>query len=156
MSTDTSVPGPRAARSGPRVAGLGVSDSALLDTLLREAPIGFAFFDASLRFRRVNATLARLHGLSPEDLLGRQPSDVWPAALATRSQDARRRVLADGQPVLESDQPVVATAALLGNAEPGSSEPGSTEPGSTEPGSARSPDAAPGRPNDSPEGAFGR
>jgi PAS domain S-box-containing protein len=131
------------------VAGLGVSDSALLDTLLREAPIGFAFFDTSLRFRRVNATLARLHGLGPEDLLGRQPSDVWPAALATRSEDALRRVLADGQPVLESDQPVVATAALLGNAEPGSAEPGSAEPGSAEPGNAEPgssepPDAAPG------------
>ena len=37
MSTETSVP-------QPRMAGLDVSDSALLATLLREAPIGFAFF----------------------------------------------------------------------------------------------------------------
>ena len=36
MSTDTSVP-------QPRMSGMDVSDSALLATLLREAPIGFAF-----------------------------------------------------------------------------------------------------------------
>jgi PAS domain S-box-containing protein len=94
------------------VAGLGVSDSALLGTLLREAPIGFAFFDTGLRFRRVNATLARLHGLAADDLIGQRPSDVWPAGLATRSEAALRQVLADGQPVLEPDQPVVATIAM--------------------------------------------
>ena len=54
MSTGTSVP-------QPRVAGLDVSDSALLATLLREAPIGFAFFGTDLRFRRINRSLARLH-----------------------------------------------------------------------------------------------
>ena len=49
MSTDTSVP-------QPRVSGLDVSDSALLATLLREAPIGFAFFGPDLRVRRINQT----------------------------------------------------------------------------------------------------
>src|SRR5260370_16705175 len=72
MSTDTSVP-------EPRVSGLEVSDSALLDTLLREAPIGFAFFGTDLRFRRVNRTLARLHGGRQEDYLGHTPSEGWPA-----------------------------------------------------------------------------
>ena len=38
----------------PRVSGLDVSDSALLATLLHEAPIGFAFFGPDLRFRRIN------------------------------------------------------------------------------------------------------
>ncbi len=103
MSTDTSVP-------EPRVSGLEASDSALLDTLLREAPIGFAFFGADLRFRRVNQTLARLHGMRPEDHLGRTPSEAWPAALAARAEAALRRVLADDQLVLEADQPVVVTA----------------------------------------------
>jgi PAS domain S-box-containing protein len=104
MSTDTSVP-------KPRVPGLEASDSALLDTLLREAPIGFAFFDTDLRFRRVNRTLARLHGIRDEDHLGRKPSEVWPAALAARAEAALRRVLDDDRPVLEADQPVVAAAA---------------------------------------------
>jgi PAS domain S-box-containing protein len=104
MSTDTSVPKPRA-------PGLGPSDSALLDTLFREAPIGFAFFGTDLRFRRVNRTLARLHGIRDEDHLGRKPSEVWPAELAARAEGALRRVLDDDQPVLEADQPVIASAA---------------------------------------------
>ena len=58
VSTGTSVPRPRA--SGP-----DLSDSALLDTLLREAPIGFAFFGSDLRFRRVNQALARLRRPGP-------------------------------------------------------------------------------------------
>ena len=53
MSTDTSVP-------QPRMSGMDVSDSALLATLLREAPIGFAFFGTDMCFRRVNRSLARL------------------------------------------------------------------------------------------------
>jgi PAS domain S-box-containing protein len=104
MSTDTSVPKPRA-------PGLGPSDSALLDTLFREAPIGFAFFGTDLRFRRVNRTLARLHGIRDEDHLGRKPSEIWPAALAARAEGALRRVLDDDEPVLEADQPVIAAAA---------------------------------------------
>ncbi len=111
MSTDTSVP-------EPRVSGLEASDSALLDTLLREAPIGFAFFDADLRFRRVNQTLARLHGMRPEDHLGRRPPEVWPAALAARAETALRRVLADDQPVLEADQPVAAASPAVPAARP--------------------------------------
>ena len=103
MSTDTSVP-------KPRVSGLEASDSALLDTLFREAPIGFAFFDTDLRFRRVNRTLARLHGIRDEDHLGRKPSEVWPTALATGAEAALRRVLDDDQPVLETYQPVIAAA----------------------------------------------
>jgi PAS domain S-box-containing protein len=113
MSTDTSVPKPRA-------PGLGPSDSALLDTLFREAPIGFAFFGTDLRFRRVNRTLARLHGIRDEDHLGRKPSEVWPAELAARAEGALRRVLDDDQPVLEADQPVIASAA---SAEPPAEEP---------------------------------
>ncbi|MGH3158314.1 MAG: PAS domain-containing protein, partial [Streptosporangiaceae bacterium] len=106
MSTDTSVPEPRLADPGASGSALlGAADSALLGTLLREAPIGFAFFDPDLRLRRVNATLARLHGLSIEDHLGRRPSEVWPAELAARSENALHRVLTDDQPVLEADQP---------------------------------------------------
>ena len=73
MSTDTSVP-------QPRVSGLDVSDSALLATLLREAPIGFAFFGPDLRFRRINETLARLDGLDLEAHVGLLPSQVWPGS----------------------------------------------------------------------------
>src|SRR2546430_2217641 len=97
MSTDTSVP-------QPRVAGLDVSDSALLATLLREAPIGFAFFGTDLRFRRINRSLARLHGRNGSDHLGLLPSQVWPEFLAARAEAAIHHVLADDQPLFEPDQ----------------------------------------------------
>src|SRR6516164_1020201 len=99
MSTDTSVP-------QPRVAGLDVSDSALLATLLREAPIGFAFFGTDLCFRRVNGSLARLYVRNGADHLGQRPSRVWPEPLAARAEDAIRKVLRDDQPLFEADQPI--------------------------------------------------
>src|SRR5215472_14999607 len=99
MSTDTSVP-------QPRMSGMDVSDSALLATLLREAPIGFAFFGTDLSFRRVNRSLARLHGRNGADHIGLLPSQVWPEPLAARAESAIRRVLADDQPLYEPDQPI--------------------------------------------------
>src|SRR6266542_3495375 len=99
MSTGTSVP-------RPRVSGMDVSDSALLATLLREAPIGFAFFGADLCFRRVNQTLARWHGADQAEHIGRLPSQVWPEQLADRAESAIRHVLAEDQPLFESDQPI--------------------------------------------------
>ncbi len=104
MSTDTSAP-------QPRMSGLDVSDSALLATLLREAPIGFAFFGPDLRFRRINQALAGLDGLDLDAHLGLLPSQVWPGTLATRVESAVRRVLADGQPLFESNQPVAAVSS---------------------------------------------
>ena len=99
MSTGTSVP-------GPRVSGMDVSDSALLATLLREAPIAFAFFGSDLRFRRVNQTLARWRGIDQSEHVGRTPSEIWPGPLADRAESAVRQVLAEDQPLLESDQAV--------------------------------------------------
>src|SRR6266566_8971864 len=85
---------------------MDVSDSALLATLLREAPIGFAFFGADLRFRRVNQTLARWRGADQPEHIGRLPSQVWPEQLADRAESAIRHVLAEDQPMFESDQPI--------------------------------------------------
>jgi PAS domain S-box-containing protein len=97
MSTDMSVPRPRA-------PGLDVYDSALLDTLLREAPIGFAFFGPDRRFRRVNQVLAGLAGLHPDGHVGRTPAEVWPAELAAQAEAALDAVLAGGAPV-QTGQP---------------------------------------------------
>jgi PAS domain S-box-containing protein len=102
MSTDMSVPRPRA-------PGLDVCDSALLDTLLREAPIGFAFFGPDRRFRRVNHVLARLAGIDPDGHLGRAPAEVWPADLAAQAEAALDGVLVGGLP-LQTGQPGVASA----------------------------------------------
>ncbi len=99
VSTGTSVP-------KPRVSGMDVSDSALLATLLSEAPIGFAFLGDDLRFRRVNEALGRLHGRGAGDYIGRLPSQVWPEDLGTSAETAARRVLSAGEPVVEADQAV--------------------------------------------------
>ena len=113
MSKET--PAPQA-----RVSGLDVSDSALLGTLLREAPIGFAFFGPDLRFRRINQALAGLDGLDLDAHLGLLPSQVWPGTLATRVESAVRHVLAEGQPLFESNQPV----AAVSSAAPAAAGPG--------------------------------
>ena len=104
MSTDTSVP-------QPRMSGLDMSDSALLATLLREAPIGFAFFGTDLRFRRINRSLARLHDRNGSDYLGLLPSQVWPDPLASQAETAIRHVLADDQPLFEPDQAIAGLPA---------------------------------------------
>jgi len=101
LSTGTSVP-------KPRVSGMDVSDSALLATLLSEAPIGFAFVGSDLRFRRVNQTLAGLYGVDAGSYIGRLPSQVWPEDLGARAEAAARRALEADEPVLEADESVVA------------------------------------------------
>jgi PAS domain S-box-containing protein len=103
MSTDTSVP-------PPRMSGLDVSDAALLATLLREAPIGFAFFGTDVCFRRINRSLARLYGRNGSDHLGLLPSKAWPEPLGSRAEAAIRQVLSDDQPLFEPDQEIGVTA----------------------------------------------
>jgi PAS domain S-box-containing protein len=103
VSTGTSLP-------RPRLSGMDLSDSALLATLLQQAPIGFAFFGTDLRFRRINRSLARLHGLAGADHLGLLPSQVWPPPLAARAEAAIQAVLESDQPVFEPDQPVPVAA----------------------------------------------
>src|SRR5258707_2491331 len=90
------------------MSGMDVSDSALLATLLSEAPIGFAFVGADLRFRRVNQTLASLYGSDAGNYIGRLPSQVWPEDLGTRAESAARHVLEADEPVHEADEAVVA------------------------------------------------
>jgi len=89
LSAETSVP--QAGRPGP---GADACDAALLDALLDEAPIGFAFIDTEIRLRRVNRTLAEMVGIKPAEQLGQPLAQAWPAALAARADAAVRQVLA--------------------------------------------------------------
>jgi PAS domain S-box-containing protein len=106
---------------------LGTADAALLDTLLREAPIGFALFGPDLCFRRVNDMLARLYGRDPEAHIGQKPSHVWPSEFAATAESAARQVLAEDQPVFGAHQyrtpgtaaaPAPSPAGLAGAAVP--------------------------------------
>jgi PAS domain S-box-containing protein len=98
VSTETSVP-------KPRVSATDASVSALLATLLTEAPVGIAFLGSDLRFRTANTVLASL-GEGQGEYAGRLPSQVWPADLGQRSESAARHALAAGEPVMLKDQHV--------------------------------------------------
>ena len=54
----------------------------------------------------MNQTLARWRPIDQSDHVGRTPSEVWPGPLAARAESAVRQVLAEDQPLLESDQAV--------------------------------------------------
>ncbi len=51
---------------------------ALLDTLSTQAPIGMGFVDEEFRYVRVNENLAAIHGIAPEDHLGRSVEQIVP------------------------------------------------------------------------------
>jgi PAS domain S-box-containing protein len=86
------------------VSGLDVSDSALLSTLLNEAPVGFAFLGPDLRFRRVNTVLVGLTTEDQPEHVGQLPSQVWPGDFGQCVQAAAQRALAAGEAVLLPDQ----------------------------------------------------
>jgi serine phosphatase RsbU (regulator of sigma subunit) len=71
--------------------------AALLETLFEDAPFGFAYLDADLRYVRVNDVLAREKGIPPADHIGRRPDELLDDA--TQAMDALREVLATGQPL---------------------------------------------------------
>jgi len=73
---------------------------ALLDTLITKAPIGFAFLDPTLRYRRINDRLAEINGLSAEEHLGRSIDEVVPA-LSGQQLGLLRRVLETGDPLID-------------------------------------------------------
>jgi PAS domain S-box-containing protein len=74
----------------------------LLDALFTHAPIGLAFWDRELRYRRVNETLAAMNGLSPEEHVGRTVVDVL-GELGRELTTTLRGVLETGEPVLNME-----------------------------------------------------
>jgi len=136
------------------------SDSALVDMLMLEAPVGLALFGPDLRFRWVNAALTRtlqLDGQAGADLAsyaGMLPSEVWPEPAATRAETALRKVLADGAPMVEPGYPLVtspaaATAGPVPAAEDAAAEDAAAEDAAVEDGGAAAAgDADAGQPAD--------
>lgn len=70
-----------------------------LKAFFTAAPAGLAIVDARLRYREINETLARTHGVSVEDHLGKTVGDVL-SELAPTIEPILRRVLTTGHPVL--------------------------------------------------------
>ncbi len=67
--------------------------AALLDTLLLNAPIGFAYLDTNGRFVRVNESLAASNGAPVLDHIGKKPSEVLPLRLGFQIEDKIQEVL---------------------------------------------------------------
>jgi PAS domain S-box-containing protein len=101
VSTDTSVP------------RHDTSDSALVD-MLTQAPAGLALFGPDLRFRWVNAALARIVGRPHADHADKLPSEVWPEEMAAQAEAALSRVLADGAAITEPGYPGGLDASWFG------------------------------------------
>jgi PAS domain S-box-containing protein len=94
-------PGP-----GPAVVGVlrdlsetrpGDEAFALLDALWETAPVGLAYFDTDLRFRRANGHIAAIDGGTVEDRLGLTPDEAH-GETGARVAAFLREVLADGRP----------------------------------------------------------
>jgi PAS domain S-box-containing protein len=85
---------------------------AALESLLMAAPLGIGLFDRDMRFRMVNPRLAQIHGVPPEDHVGRTATDVVPLAPAALLVEVHREVLGSGKP--RAVEIVAETAATPG------------------------------------------
>jgi len=82
----------------------GLHDTlSLLDSLLANAPIGFAFFDRSGRFVRVNQVFASLTGISIGAHLGRTPAELLNPEVAAQFDEALQRAFASQGPVADME-----------------------------------------------------
>lgn len=88
------------------------SDSALLETLLLEAPVAFAFYDTDLRYRRINRMLAEINDLPMEAHIGRRPSEILDRLVATEVEQTLAEVLRTGRVITDDD--VTVTSAVTG------------------------------------------
>ncbi|MEO6829437.1 MAG: ATP-binding protein, partial [Acidobacteriaceae bacterium] len=82
----------------------GLNDTlALLDSMLANAPIGFAFFDSKCRYVRLNQFLAEIDDISIGRHLGRTVQDVFPGStvgsMAVELEKAIEQVFSTGLPV---------------------------------------------------------
>lgn len=98
----TADPSPRA-HHGDRLPdeGLSTSDTALLDTLVMQAPVAFAFYGTDLRYRRINRMLAEINGLPMAAHLGRRPAELL-GELGVMVEERLRQVL-DTRDVVSDD-----------------------------------------------------
>jgi PAS domain S-box-containing protein len=76
------------------------SVSAALFDALWDAPVGIALLDRELRFLRVNPTLAKVHGRTVEDHIGRPLEEVAPQ-LSPSLAELLRRVIQSGTPATD-------------------------------------------------------
>ena len=93
----------RAPAPGEVTEVLARSDTALLETLLLQAPVAFAFYDTDLRYRRINRMLAEINGLEMAAHIGHRPTQVLPSPLGEMVEDRLREVFETGVVVADPD-----------------------------------------------------
>jgi PAS domain S-box-containing protein len=77
----------------------------LMASLLETVPDQIFFKDRDSRFVRVNAGMARRHGLrSPAEAIGKTEADFFPEAHAERTLAVERHIMESGEPVLEMEE----------------------------------------------------
>jgi PAS domain S-box-containing protein len=72
----------------------------VLDTLIDQAPVGFAYFDTELRYVQVNRALCAINGLTEEEHLGRRVPEILPD-VGGELDAALARVLATGESLVD-------------------------------------------------------
>jgi signal transduction histidine kinase len=78
----------------------GLNDTlALLDSMLANAPIGFAFFDQRMRMVRVNQFMAKMNDLPVGRHLGKAIEEIFAQAAALKLRKAIEQVFHDGYAV---------------------------------------------------------
>lgn len=79
----------------------------LLDSMLKSAPVGFAFYDGELRYVRLNEHLARIHGVPLAAHLGKRYRDLLPPGASTDLADEGERMLLQvfrtGEPITDRE-----------------------------------------------------
>lgn len=97
---------------------------ALLDSILANAPIGFAFFDRRHRVVRVNTFLAKMDGLAVSRYTGKTVAEVFPGGAGKRLEQSVARVLERGEPVRDleleevADRKSPSDATIFGGSHP--------------------------------------
>lgn len=72
---------------------------ALLDSMLENAPIGFAFFDRQHRYVRANQFLERMYGEQMQKHLGQKMTEIFPGPVAEAVESAVEKVFETGEDV---------------------------------------------------------
>ena len=75
--------------------------NALLETVYATSPVGFALHDESLRFVRINQTLADINRLPIDTHVGKTASEILPSAIAAEATTLLAQVLETRQPILD-------------------------------------------------------
>ncbi|MGZ8222008.1 MAG: PAS domain-containing protein, partial [Methylobacter sp.] len=79
-----------------------VKAHALLDALLAQAPVGFAYLDRELRYIHINDRLAEMNGVSVAAHIGKRINDIVPM-LAPMVEKIVDRILKTGEPMKDHE-----------------------------------------------------